>query len=318
MSRMHGRGDRDRDSQLRRDKDALFSGRPNSRMAPSNSVDRGVADRHMSRGRPADHRGGGGHDSGYGSEGSRGSRQGSSRYADRRQNGITADNATEEDVDYIKTQIRSTKKQTLQSSRNALRMVMEAETTGANTLNQLGSQSEALNRIEHRLDVSQVHADNAVGKAAHLQSLNRSMFRPAFKNPFSSQKRADKRLAKVEADHLAAQQRKDDLRSAQLETRGRTQQNLAGRGELPSRDGYSASSYSQYQFEADEEDHGMEREVASNLDYVSEAAQRLKNMALAQAGEIDRQNDVIARVSNKTDKAGATIGGGLKRLKSIR
>jgi len=313
--------DRDRNSQIRRDKEALFAGRTNSRMSSSKSINRGVADPRISRGELADRRGGGSgndYDSGYGREGGRGTRYGSSRYADRRQNGVTAENATEEDVDYIKSQIRTTKQQTLQSSRNALRMVMEAETTGANTLNQLGSQSEALNRIEHRLDVSQVHADNAAGKAAHLQSLNRSMFRPAFKNPFNSQKRAEKRIAKMEAEHLAAQQRKDDLRATQQETRGRIQQGLAGRGELPDRQGYSASSYSRYQFEADEEDHEMEREMASNLDYVSEAAQRLKTMALAQASEIDRQNDVISRVSAKTDKTGATIGGSLSRLKSIK
>lgn len=311
---------RNQDERLQRDKESLFGGRnANSRIQSSRSSATlaSQGDR------------GGSRYSGYGSSyaGERGydGRHGSSQYEDRRRNGVTAENATEEDVDYVKSQIKNTKTQTMQSSRNALRMVMEAEANANNTMNQLGSQSEMLNRIEHRLDVSQVHAETAAEKAGHLKSLNRSMFVPHFHAPWSNKKRAKERIAKAEAEHLAAQQRTDDLRAQQRDTRNRVREavggssgtgGLIGASDRASRD--TSGNYARYQFEADEEDDGMERELDRNLGDISDAVGHLKNLALGMNSEIERQNGSIGRITGKVDVTGATLAGGSSRLKSIK
>lgn len=297
------------DQQLQRDKDRLFAGRDGAAPAASRSS-RG---RYSSRDSGYDS-GYSGYDSGYASD--RGSRYGSARYDDRRQNGVTAENATEEDVDYVRSQIKNTKMQTLQSSRNALRMVMDAEANATRTMDQLGSQSEALSRMEHRMDVTQIHADIAADKSAHLKALNRSMFRPVFKNPFASKKRGETKLAKTKADHLAAQEQR--LQEAEPKGRGLEGGDAGGGDYYRSRRDYSPSSYGRYQFEADEADHEVERELASNLDNVSEAAARLKSMALSMNGEIQSQNVSITRLSGKVDKTGATISSNSARLRSIK
>lgn len=307
MSRYRNTGD---DRQLQRDKDRLFAGRDGG-AAPAAS--RGSRGRYGGRDSGYDS-GSSGYDSGYG-DGGRG-RYGSARYDDRRQNGVTAENATEEDVDYVRSQIKNTKMQTLQSSRNALRMVMDAESNATRTMDQLGSQSEALSRMEHRMDVTQIHADIAADKSAQLKDLNRSMFRPVFKNPFASKKRGEAKLAKAQEDRLAAQ----ELRSQGAEPKGRGMEGgaAAGGDHYRSRRDYSPSSYGRYQFEADEADHEVERELASNLDNVSEAAARLKSMALSMNGEIQNQNVAITRLSEKVDKTGATIASNSSRLRSIK
>ena len=47
----------------------------------------------------------------------------------------------EEDVEGIKQQMRTTKQESLASTRNALRLAREAEETARNTVTRLGSQS---------------------------------------------------------------------------------------------------------------------------------------------------------------------------------
>lgn len=251
-------------------------------------------------------------------------------YDDRRENGVTADNATEEDVLYVQSQIRNTKQQSLQSTRNMMRMVNETEATASKTLNQLGTQSEMLNNIENRMDISQIHAESAAEKSARLKSLNRSIFAPNFKNPFTKKKRAEAEIAKAEAEHLETQRRRDNLRVKQEETRTRIQNGRGGGGggNKESYSGYSngsggrshhdPSAYSRYQHEADEDDHEMEREIASNLDGVSDMVGRLKGMALTMHSEIQQQNSGLERLSGKVDTTGATIAGSSARLRSIK
>lgn len=54
---------------------------------------------------------------------------------------------TEEDVEGIKQQMRSTKQESVNSTRNALRLAREAEETARNTLGRLGDQSGAYHHL---------------------------------------------------------------------------------------------------------------------------------------------------------------------------
>ena len=147
------------------------------------------------------------------------------------------------------------------------------------------------------------------------------MFLPHIKNPFTRKKRANAKIAKAEAEHLAAQKRRDDLQSQQSETRTRIKNAMLGGG---GRGEDSSSSYSprvdrsRYQFETDEEDDAIEDELESNVDDISNAVARLKVMSLVMQSEIQTQNKGLDRLSGKVDETGATIAGSSARLRSIK
>ena len=68
----------------------------------------------------------------------------------------TAGEENEEDVEGIKQQLRFTKQESVNSTRNALRLAREAEETARNTLNKLGDQSGACMSVIHNIDLTRV------------------------------------------------------------------------------------------------------------------------------------------------------------------
>src|SRR5690606_2276237 len=64
----------------------------------------------------------------------------------------------------------------------------------------------------------------------------------------------------------------------------------------------SLAERSKYQFEADESDDEKEKEIESNLDAIGAAAGRLRGLALATQGELDRQNKQINNIIEKVSR----------------
>ncbi|EJT46186.1 hypothetical protein A1Q1_05294 [Trichosporon asahii var. asahii CBS 2479] len=85
----------------------------------------------------------------------------------------------DEEIEGIKQSMRETKQDSLQSTRNALRMAREAEETARGTMARLGDQSERLANSERHLDMAKANNQRAEDKAQELKVLNRSIFRPA-------------------------------------------------------------------------------------------------------------------------------------------
>lgn len=223
---------------------------------------------------------------------------------------LTAEEEEEEDVEAIKQQIRFVKQESVASTRNALRAAAQAEETGRDTLTRLGAQGERLYNTEKNLDLAESTNRRAEESARELKTLNRSMFAVHVKNPFNSAQRNADREAAILAQHEMEKESRERTRQFGYESRSAVDNALnasqrAGAGGYGAgRNQMSLAERSKYQFEADESDDEKEREIESNLDAIGAAAGRLKGLALATQGELDRQNKQINNIIEKVRRLG--------------
>jgi len=214
---------------------------------------------------------------------------------------------TEEDVDRVAQDIRDTRQESLQSTRNAIRALQEANDSADRTMGQLSEQSQQLGRVERSLDVSQLHAEAAQEKTSELKSANK-MFGFHISNPFSSSKK--KREAALEAAKVQSAREMEDrerIRKEEYET-GQRMKEASGQGPYGRDNGannytshnnnYGASD--QYMFEGNDEDRAAESQINQDLDVMSGLLGGLKNKANAMNVEVVKQNQRIDGISNKT------------------
>ncbi|KAL1687421.1 hypothetical protein GGG16DRAFT_128002 [Schizophyllum commune] len=242
----------------------------------------------------------------------------------------------DEDVEGIKQQTRFVKQESVNSTRNALRMAREAEETARNTLGRLGDQSEKLANTERHLDVSKGHSQTAADRTDELKQLNRSIFRPVItfnKDAKRAAKQAEiqrryederserergmmdiretqNRLGRA-ATYGRGYEDEDDITSGGVgggSGRYKTEAQLAARKEQRKR----------YQFEATASDDEMEDELDDNLDEISEMTKRLKALGSAMGQELDTQNSRIDRIEGKTVNLDQKIFTNTERLKRIK
>lgn len=236
----------------------------------------------------------------------------------------------EEDVEGIKQQTRFVKQESVNSTRNALRMAREAEETARNTVNRLGSQSgaskddhsdspfvyllcsllvEKLANTERHLDVSKTHSQRAEDKTDELKQLNRSIFRPVIH--FNKDAKRAAAEAKIQARY---EEERDEREKAMMDIR-ETQNRLGqastygqqdegiGAGRRTKTDAQQALQKEQrkrYQFEGTASDDEIEDELDENLDEISDVTKRLKALGMAMGQELDNQNNRIGRIEEKT------------------
>jgi len=217
----------------------------------------------------------------------------------------------EEDVEGIKQQTRFVKQESVNSTRNALRMAREAEETARNTVNKLGSQSEKLANTERHLDVSKTHSQRADDKTDELKQLNRSIFRPVIH--FNKDAKRTAQEAKIQQRY---DEERDEREKSMKDTRD-TQNRLGQASAYGQREegieagpnGRRTMTDSQlalrkeqrqrYQFEATASDDELEDELDGNLDEISDVAKRLKALGTAMGQELDNQNNRIERIEEK-------------------
>ncbi|KAH9968935.1 hypothetical protein BC827DRAFT_1166631 [Russula dissimulans] len=236
----------------------------------------------------------------------------------------------EEDVEGIKQQTRWVKQESVNSTRNALRMAREAEETARNTVTKLGSQSEKLANTERHLDVSKTHSLRAEDKTDELKKLNRSIFRPAI--TFNKD-------AKRAAQEAKIQQRYEEDRAEREKAMGdiRESQNRLGQasayGQREEEAGIGADGKrmksavqqarqkeqrKRYQFEATASDDELEDELDDNLDQISDVTKRLKALGTAMGQELDNQNNRIEHIEEKTVSLDNRVFRNTERLKRIK
>ncbi|KAE9390364.1 hypothetical protein BT96DRAFT_1002326 [Gymnopus androsaceus JB14] len=184
----------------------------------------------------------------------------------------------DEDVEGIKKQTRFIKQESVNSSRNALRLAREAEETARNTLTRLGDQSERLANTERHLDVSKGHSVRADDKTDELKQLNRSIFRPVI--VFNKDAKRSAQEAKIQA-------RYEEERGERERTMMRISSQL---GKIRRK---------RYQFEANASDDELEDELDDNLDEISDMTKRLKALGTAMNAELDSQNLHIDNIEQK-------------------
>jgi hypothetical protein len=239
----------------------------------------------------------------------------------------------EEDVEGIKQQTRFVKQESVNSTRNALRMAREAEETARNTVNRLGTQSgaseddhggsltcthhailivEKLANTERHLDVSKTHSQRAEDKTDELKQLNRSIFRPVI--TFNKEGKRAAQEAKIQNRYEEEREEREksmmDIRETQnrlgqASSYGQREEGIEGasNGRHPRTGAQQALQREQrkrYQFEANASDDELEDELDDNLDGISDVAKRLKSLGMAMGQELDKQNNRIERIEEKT------------------
>lgn len=217
----------------------------------------------------------------------------------------------EEDVEGIKQQLRFTKQESVNSTRNALRLAREAEETARNTLGKLGDQSEKLASTERHLDVAKGHSMRAEDKTDELKQLNRSIFRPVI--TFNKDAKRAAAEAKVQQRYEEEREEREKAMMDIRETQNRLgraagygarddEEGIGGRRMMTSsQQAIRKEQRKRYQFEATASDDELEDEIDDNLNEISDMTKRLKALVTAMGEELDRQNDRIGRITEKTD-----------------
>ncbi|CAK5280539.1 unnamed protein product [Mycena citricolor] len=216
---------------------------------------------------------------------------------------------TEEDVEGIKKQTRVLKQESANSTRNALRLAREAEDTARNTLGKLGTQSERLANTERHLDVSKGHSARADDKTDELRQLNRSIFRPVI--TFNKDAKRAAQEAKIQARYDDERNEREktmmDIRDSQdrlgqAQTYGREEVQMINGRRFRTEDQVSArkEQRKRFQFESTASDDEVEDEIDDNLDEIGDATKRLKALGMAMGQELDRQNQRIDVIEQKT------------------
>ncbi|KAG1864168.1 hypothetical protein DFJ58DRAFT_772913 [Suillus subalutaceus] len=236
----------------------------------------------------------------------------------------------EEDVEGIKQQTRFMKQESVNSTRNALRLAREAEETAGNTIGKLGDQSEKLANTERHLDVSKGHTLRAEDQIGELKQLNRSIFRPVITWNKDAKRAAqeEKIQQRYEDERLDREKAMQDIRDTQnrlgrattygyqdeesLTSGGsgrlRTEEQLATRKEQRKR----------YQFEAGASDDEMEDELDDNLNEISAITKNLKALGTAMGQELDQQNSRLVTIEQKTTTLDNNVFRNTERLKRIK
>jgi len=238
----------------------------------------------------------------------------------------------EEDIEGIKQQVRYTKQESVNSTRNALRMAREAEETARNTINKLGEQSEKLANTERHLDVSKGHTLRAEDRTDELKQLNRSIFRPVI--TFNKDAKRAAQEAKLQQRY---EDERDEREKAMMDIR--ESQNRLGRAatyaseeadgegidggvrarfKTAEQQAARKEQRKRYQFEATQSDDDMEDELDDNLDEIGDATKRLKALGMAMGQELDTQIGRIGRIEEKTVNLDNKVFRTTERLKRIK
>jgi hypothetical protein len=215
----------------------------------------------------------------------------------------------DDDVEGIKQQTRYVKQESVNSTRNALRLAREAEEVGQNTLNRLGGQSEKLRQTELHLVAANVHAGKAKLNTNELKHLNQSIFRPTFLN--------SRRKGGNEVDTLDSNESYDDMMKRDPDDDNRINRDslVGGSSKTNQR---SKEQRKRYQFDANASDDEIEDELDNNLDEISQVTSNLNALSMAMGKELNRQNGYINVIDEKTGRLDNRILSNTERLKKIK
>jgi len=257
-------------------------------------------------------------------------KEGSGRYFDQGPQGPAGrtepnpGEENEEDVEGIKQQLRFTKQESVNSTRNALRLAREAEETARNTLGKLGEQSEKFANTERHLDVAKGHSQRAEDKTDELKQLNRSIFRPVIAFNKDQKRAAQESKIQQRYDEERAEREKAALDIQETQQRlGRAQAyggegGAGGRYKTESQLAARKEQRKRFQFDATASDDEMEDELDDNLNEISDMTKRLKALGSTMGQELDRQNERIGRITEKADGLDNRLFRNTERLKGIK
>jgi len=191
-----------------------------------------------------------------------------------------ASGAPQSDLERFKAQQNAVADQSLESTRNMVRLVEESQAAGVNTINMLEQQGEQLNRIEGGLDNINAEMKEAEKHLTGMEKWCGLCVMPWYKR---------KKIKDV--DDSKWETSKD----------GTVVKKQPGASE-----GSGAGNGGPY-IERITND-AREDEMEENMQAVGSVLSNLKEMSQAMGGEIERQNKQLDKISNKTDVADVNIG----------
>lgn len=254
------------------------------------------------------------------------SAQRSDPYAQTFEQGQQPLDPEEEEIQAIKYQMRTTKQESLSSTRNALRLARETEETASNTMMKLGEQSDTIGDTERHLDVSKAHASRAEDNAREIANLNKSIFRPKWKRDRRAKREAQE--AKAIQRHIDERMDREVTREEVLTSQRRVEDSMQGGGAFgrfraklqgPNEEVLDPKAQrARYQFEATQSDDELEDELDNNLDDIAALSARMNVLSRAMGQEVDTQNTRLARVSDKTTDLDTRIYAGTQRLERLK
>ncbi|KAK6356834.1 Protein transport protein S9 plasma membrane t-SNARE [Orbilia javanica] len=211
----------------------------------------------------------------------------------------------EQDPELIKQEIKYTKYASHASTVNALHAAARAEQAGQSTLLNLEQQGESLYNTQLNLKIAKTHGDIASHQAHDLKVANRPLFMPHVKNPFSSgQNKIIDEQVSLERQRRERNERGSGVSGAKLTHEEKMRKmGLApvGAPKPISKEERAARERqrSMYQFEADEEDEQLERDIDTNIDLLAGASKRLRGIAGDIHQKVEEQNKLIMDINNQ-------------------
>jgi hypothetical protein len=171
---------------------------------------------------------------------------------------------------------------------------------------------EKLANTERHLDVSKTHSQRAEDKTDELKQLNRSIFRPVIH--FNKDAKRAAAEAKIQARYEEERDEREkammDIRETQnrlgqASTYGQQEEEIGvglngRRTKTGAQQALQKEQRKRYQFEATASDDDLEDELDDNLDDISDVTKRLKSLGMAMGEELDKQNNRIERIEEKT------------------
>lgn len=159
--------------------------------------------------------------------------------------------------------------------------------------------------------MSKTHSQRAEDKTDELKQLNRSIFRPVIH--FNKDAKRAAAEAKIQSRY---EEERDEREKAMMDTRetqnrlgqastyGQREEGGVGPNGRRTKTGAQLALQKEqrkrYQFEATGSDDEMEDELDDNLDEISDVTKRLKALGSAMGQELDKQNNRIERIEEKT------------------
>lgn len=218
-------------------------------------------------------------------------------------------------IQATKHSIKATKKDTITSTQNALRIASQAETIGIETLQRLGGQKETLLDAEENLEEADIEMAIAGEKVRKIKRLNRSLW-GIIRNPFAMIRRTrrgkrieERRVRLVEARRERREGMKMKTPAAVEESTLSTPTPIASFEEVMGGEDIMTSSSLQkraermrFQFEADSDDEEIENEIDQNIEHLYSATIRLKSVGVAINQELEAQSTLVRRIVVQVDR----------------
>ena len=219
---------------------------------------------------------------------------------------LTEEQKADKKLQETTDELSSTRNATLESQDRSLNMLHGAIVNGQATLGLMHEQGDRLRNAEKNMDRAQNQNLSGYDKAKELQTLNRSMFAVHVGNPFTSKKRAQAVDDAVMTRHREEKHQREMTRAAHWQESHMVQNKMRDLNvnDTPSYQRPRPNKEDNQYLYIDEDDEEVEKEhaIGGKTDQLLDGTKLLFNLAKAQKEVIEKDNQVIDRITYKVSR----------------